>query len=621
MTEQSPGEAADPFDGRDWSTPTADEQGRVRVRRRTRRSPRRRAVVLTAGLFLLVVAAVAAWLAYDGIRTRSELNAVRSAVPKLRAEIAAGDLAAARNTAHSLRADADAARTHADSAVWSFGQHLPVVGGGLSDARRLTRVVGTIADRALAPLADAASVLDPRTLREPDGSVDLPAIQRVAPSLAGAYATLRAATAQVSRLPPSRWSSITAAQHQLAAQLPGLTGTVRLASLAARVVPQILGADGPKNYMISFENEAEMRGGGGLPGAFGILHVDHGKLSFSRFEADTYLADAHAAGVDLGGSFRSIYGGGHFGPTDYYGNSNLSPHFPYAARIWLGMWHEKTGQTLDGAFAVDPTALSYLLAVSGPVTLADGTVVSAQNVVALTQSTIYTQFPATSQQADRKRFLLEIAEAISSRLLGTQVDTTALVRAAGVAAGQSRLLFWTTDAAVETSIAPLPLSGVEPRTTRPYFRLALWNSTASKLDYYIHASVDWSRTGCGPKRDVTAVVRLTNAAPSGLPRYVLGATADRQFHIPLGDEYLGILVYGTHGATLRSMTVDGKKIQYSMFAELGHPVWSDGEFVPRNKTLTIVYRIREPAGSGVPLVPAQPMVNPMTVTVHDQPCK
>ena len=46
------------------------------------------------------------------------------------------------------------------------------------------------------------------------------------------------------------------------------------------------------------------------------------------------------------------------------------------------MWKKKSGQQVTGAIAIDPTALSYLLQVTGPATLPDGEVVSADNVVA-----------------------------------------------------------------------------------------------------------------------------------------------------------------------------------------------------------------------------------------------
>jgi hypothetical protein len=66
--------------------------------------------------------------------------------------------------------------------------------------------------------------------------------------------------------------------------------------------------------------------------------------------------------------------------------------------------------------------------------------------------------------------------------------------------------------------------------------------------------------------------------------------------------------------------VNGKDTDFAQFSERGHPVWSDGEYVARGKTTTIVYHLTEPAGTDAPLVPAQPMVNPMTVTVHDAVC-
>ena len=120
-------------------------------------------------------------------------------------------------------------------------------------------------------------------------------------------------------------------------------------------------------------------------------------------------------------------------------------------------------------------------------------------------------------------FLLDLARAVSKQILGARVDLPALVHAAGHAATQQRLLLWVTDHSVEAQLARLPIGGVEPQTRAPYFRLALWNSTGSKLDYYIHASLDWASSSCGAKQHVTVTVHLTNSAPDGLPGYVLGA--------------------------------------------------------------------------------------------------
>jgi Protein of unknown function (DUF4012) len=89
--------------------------------------------------------------------------------------------------------------------------------------------------------------------------------------------------------------------------------------------------------------------------------------------------------VDFGPDYHQLYNGA--ATTTFYVNGNLSPHFPFAAQIWASMWKKFSGQQVDGVIAVDPTALSYLLAVTGTATLPDNTQINGANAVALTQST------------------------------------------------------------------------------------------------------------------------------------------------------------------------------------------------------------------------------------------
>ncbi len=119
----------------------------------------------------------------------------------------------------------------------------------------------------------------------------------------------------------------------------------------------MLGESGVKRYFVGFLNDAEARGIGGLPGAFAILTVDHGKLAFTHFESDSAL-DGISAKVDLGSDYAAAYG--RDDPTDLYINSDVSPDFTDAAQIWASMWEQQSGEKVDGAIALDPTALSYL---------------------------------------------------------------------------------------------------------------------------------------------------------------------------------------------------------------------------------------------------------------------
>ena len=117
----------------------------------------------------------------------------------------------------------------------------------------------------------------------------------------------------IGALPQHTWlSSIDAAYADALRQVTTLNSTLKSADLAARIVAAMLGADGPKRYFLAFQNEAEARGTGGLPGAFATVEANHGKVWFTRMESDTAL-DRVAASVDFGPAYRHLYSAA--GPT------------------------------------------------------------------------------------------------------------------------------------------------------------------------------------------------------------------------------------------------------------------------------------------------------------------
>src|SRR6478735_6018642 len=93
----------DPFDGADWA---ATAFGGGRVRRRRRLSVRRLRRRQRAGLVFVVLGGaivfVFGWLLVTGLIARHELAQVRREVHALRTQLTAGDMTAARHTAHQI---------------------------------------------------------------------------------------------------------------------------------------------------------------------------------------------------------------------------------------------------------------------------------------------------------------------------------------------------------------------------------------------------------------------------------------------------------------------------------------------------------------------------------------
>ena len=572
------------------------------------------------GLAMLVAGAIVllcgVWIVVTAMMARDQLNQMRTEVQTLRAKISAADWSAARATTTEVAKHAQRANQLTSGPVWALAARLPSGGEPLQTIRGITAGVDALGRDALPPLVGAAERVDPRKLRRPDGSIDLTRIASVGPVVKSASASVAQTAKAISGLPRHTWlSSVDAAQVDALKLVTDLDGTLKSADLAVRILPKMLGQNGSKRYFLAFQNESEARGTGGLPGAFAILEANRGKLRLVRLESDTTLNDV-AADVDFGPDYRQLYRDA--GPTTVYVNGNVSPHFPYAAQIWASMWREHSGEQVDGVIAVDPTALSYLLAVTGPATLPDKSQVSAGNAVELTQRTIYAKFANDPTQERRRAFQLSIAAAASKKILEAQGKTTGLVQAVGKAAEERRLLVWSADPAVQTDLAQTSLAGIIPTTKAPYVGLSINNGGGNKLDYYLGRALTWQRSGCGPTRRTTVTITLTNSAPaSGLSGYVTGRNDRRSYAVKVGDSRLGVAYLATEGALLQSLTVAGKPATSAIGLEHRHPVYTVDLEVPRGTSRTIVLNLTEPAGKGEPIVLRQPLVRPLEVTLDD----
>ncbi len=568
-------------------------------------------LLLLAGLYIAITAVMA----------RGELNAVRTDARTLGAKISASNWPAARVASADLASHAHRANQLTSGPVWALAAALPSGGEPLKTIRGITAGADDLGRDALPQLVSAAQRLDARTLRRRDGSIDVARIAAVAPAVASATASMARTTATISALPRHTWlPSIDAASAEALDQVSTLNDAMKSANLAVRIVPTMLGKDGPRRYFLAFQNEAEARGTGGLGGAFAIIEANRGKLRFTRMESNTTL-DGTSANVSFGPQYKVLYGAA--GTDTLYGNANLSPHFPYAAQIWASMWKNYSGQKVDGVIAVDPTALGYLLAVTGPATLPDKTQVTGANAVALSQSTNYAMFPGTSLADNfrRKAYLIDVAEAASKKILSASGEPTALLRAAAQAAGERRILVWSADPAVQADLAQSAVSGIIPVTAEPYVGLSIVNAGGNKLDYYLDRSLTWTRTGCGPTRATSVTITLTNNAPaSGLSTYVTVRSDARSYPVKPGDNRLAVSYFATQGALMHSITVNGRPGTGRIGAERGHPVYTVDVELPRGTSRTVVLQLTEPAGAAAPTVLRQPLVRPLTVTLKDAAC-
>lgn len=589
------------------------------VQRKSRRRTRLRRLAVGSGLALLVLVGLGAWLGVTAYQAQGELETARTAAVAARTALLDADGEAARREVDRTVEAAGNARASTSSLPWDLLAPLPVLGGPLDTTRQIAVAVDDLATQVLVPAAEAGAALDPERLRPAGAQLDLALLTSAREPLGQAATAAEQLTDDVAAIPPTGWpAQVEDARVQLAEQVRELSSLLRDTETAATLLPPMLGADGPRNYFVGFQTNAEARGTGGLLGGFAILQAEAGAVGFDTLAANTELTPAPEGTVDLGADYAQTWG--TYNPTGAWNNSNLSAHFPYAAQIWQALWQRQSGQTVDGAIGTDPVALGYILGATGPVTLASGEEVTAENVVALTEVEAYARFPE-DQNAERKAFLQEIAQAVVGQVTSGAGSTTELLRALGRAAGEGRLAVWSADAGEQEVLATTPLAQVVPDDAAPYAGVTVNNFSNGKLDYYLDRSVRYTAGDCsGDVRSSEVSVTLTNNAPtSGLPGYVTNQRDDFP-QGPAGTTAVNLQLLATTGATASGITIDGEPTQVTSSVERNHPALGAVVQIPPGQSRTVVFDLVEPTAAGAARVPTQPLVQPMDVTVDVPVC-
>jgi hypothetical protein len=556
-----------------------------------------------------------AWLAITGLLAKKQVDAAQDAVSQIRISVDSGDIDSASRQAQLLAGHAHRAHRLTTGPSWWLAARLPWAGRPAVAVRGDAAQLDGLSAGVLHPLLDVAGQLTAGDLFD-HGTVRLDPLVKAAPVLDRAQSRLAATSATVRALPTGTWlAPVNRGTASFRSQLTSLQAQLDTVSRATEVLPKLLGGDRPQRYFVGLENEAESRGLGGIPGAFAIVTADQGRIRFERFESDTTLQKVRT-GLQLSPDYRQRYAAAD--PADNYPNSTIGPDFSDAARIWAAMWQRYSGERVDGAIAIDPTAISYLLAVTGPASTSGGEPITAADVVPLTQKTLYQRYP---DSARRKAFLIDIATGISRRLLATH-GSTQLIRAGLKGANQRRLLLWTADPAIQAQLHSSALTGTLDAGQQPFVGFTTVNATGGKLDYYLHRSLDYRRTACQTGVVSTATITLTSAVPAGrLPDYVT-LRADRPgYPTRPGDNKVLLNYYLTPGARITAVTLDGKPTIVAPGTEHGLTVFTLPVELPARASRVLIVTATEPKRAGAVRVLRQPAVNPVSVSLHEQGCR
>lgn len=566
---------------------------------------RRRWLGWTIGALLTFLVLSIGWVTVRGIGAVTDLQEVAKISSEMKTAVGDGDLDKAETLARRISHHAESAHDLTSDPIWQAYGVVPWLGPNFTAVSEVAAIADQVSSDAVGPVLSAAGDIDLSSLGFSNGTIDLTPFATIEPPLATAASALRDAEAR------SRQIDADATLPPLADAIRELRSTVTQATTlvgslhgASALLPSMLGATEPRNYVIAMQNNAELRSSGGIIGAIALLHAENGHVTLSQ-QGSVRDFPALDTALPLSDSTIALF---EDRPGRYLQNITNIPDFTEAAPLVAARWQNRFGTPIDGVVAVDAVMTKNLLAATGPLTFGPFTA-DEKNVVGLLLSEVYAAVPDPALQD-------EVFAQAASALFGAAMsgaEPQKLVKALAESSEEGRIRIWSAHENEQKIIAESTLSGALPTDTpsATYVGALFNDATGAKMDYYMDAEVSVSIGACHGEPTTQVRVTWTNNAPAdaatSLPAYV---TASGWYGVPPGSVRTLVAVYGPEGATASHIDRDGESdaVQTTMLGDR-FAVQHDVTLAPGESTTITVEFQGSGAGKRLTEVAHTPLVN------------
>lgn len=564
----------------------------------TDRARRRR--LLWIGIPSLVILLLLAWLGFRVLTVKTSLEAAQASLQDAQA---GGDVSSA---IESVSREAGTAASAAGDPVWRAAEVIPWAGDNLRGVRVAAEALDVVANRIGKPVIDMQ--------RDGQGSI----LSRALPVIADGGEALAPLTAELAALETNDAliGPVKGGVVQVSQVLSGLQPVLDL-------LPGLLGADGAKNYLLVFQNNAESLPLGGSAASQTMIRADNGSLAIVGQASSTTFDGIGDVGVEISDALRTLYG------VTYGTRINMSvtrPDWPSAAQMVAAFWNKRVDKThVDGAISIDPLALSRILLATGPITVPgpEGDIeLNNENAVEILLTKTYEWWDAYTPEGavGSDAFFAATAAKVFEAVSSGAFDLKDMAWAVSESIDRGSIMAWMEDPEEQAFIESSgKLAGILPTDNSVETALGVYfrDVSASKIDYYLRTSIDASMTCADGLTRVTASATMnldiTQEAAEALPAYVQSYRN--------GSTYYSkhVFFYAPPGMEIESMRMEGDWVK--PFREgnmdLGRVVAPFESRMPPGSTVTVEVTFVGDGEFGPLSIRSTPMVKPTEVEVSD----
>lgn len=264
-------------------------------------------------------------------------------------------------------------------------------------------------------------------------------------------------------------------------------------------LPDLLGYDQPKTYLLLFQNNTELRPTGGFIGSYGLITVKNGELANLDID-DVYNLDRLTEGkmTELAPEPMRRYNNQQYW---YLRDANWSPDWPTAAETIKHFWdteHSRAGlppRPIDGIMTITPDVISNILAVTGPIS-SHGLVFDQANFT--NQLEMFVEFDYSKYgiaKEDRKDIILPLAFLLVDKI--SHLDSDKLLSVwleLKKSVDQKNILLYSFNPDLQSIITRQEWSGQVAQTDHDYILVIDANLASLKTDPAMERSVDYQLT-------------------------------------------------------------------------------------------------------------------------------
>lgn len=509
---------------------------------------RRRTTLIVAVASLVVVLVALVLLALPLLKARSEAKQAVASLQQANAALKAHQFGQARKSIDAAQAQVDAAEGHSHGLGADVWAHVPVFGGAVKDARHLiaalddATAVGDLGVRTYSQATGPqASLIRGSQIQMPELRQLVALTARIGPHLDSATRELDAVHADTPLVGPK----IASLRDSAASQLSGVASSYDRYEPLLAELPSILGAQGPRSYLLTILNPSEQRYSGGATLSMSTVDIVHGRITFER---SYNVADLNQGEPFL--HWKKVHGNifHRKGPTRLTA-ATFSPWWQVSGEELLRGWKAQTGRHTNGMIAIDLQGLAGLFRITGPVQVGGYGALTADNLV----HTLAGSYDLYQDPTQRHALNEAVVPAFRTKLLagGKFLEKGQSLMAS--AQGRHFVTYFR-DPAAQAGAQSAGLTGDLSDNPRDYLGVFSQNINGSKADYWQHRTVISTvhLQESGEAIDRTKV-ELSNPAPA----YTQPIADPRSGYL---TRWLGNLVgvFLPQDAELKTVAIDGR---------------------------------------------------------------